>query len=96
MNNRPTFGINNVNITSNNNNANTKRSESGAIWKRLSKKDNTEFLSIKINLSKERLRALLDKEGDTVDIGFVAFTNTNKSENAKRPDFRVYEDKETV
>ena len=23
-------------------------------------------------------------------------TNTNKSENAKRPDFRVYEDKETV
>lgn len=90
-NNRPTFGVNNTQTSQN---TQTKRTESGAIWKRLSKRDNTEFLSIKINLSKEKLKALLNKEGDTVDIGFVAFTNTNKSDNTKRPDFRVYEDKE--
>ena len=87
---RPTFGVNSpVNTNT------SKRTESGAIWKRLSKRDNTEFLSIRINLSKERLKALLNKEGDTVDIGFVAFSNTTKSENTKRPDFRVFEDKET-
>lgn len=84
---RPTFGVNNTtsNVDS--------RIESGAIWKRLSKKDNSEFLSIKINLSKARLRDLLNKDGDTVDLGFVAFSN-NKGDNTKRPDFRIFEDKE--
>ena len=48
-NNRPTFGVvNSINSSV------QKRTESGAVWKRLSKKDNTEFLSIKINLSKDK------------------------------------------
>lgn len=83
---RPTFGVKNVMTTT------ASRKESGCIWKRLSKKDNSEFLSIKINLSKDRLKALLNKEGDTVDIGFVAFNNSSKSDNTKRPDFKIYED----
>lgn len=85
---RPTFGVNNSLNTQ------QKRVESGAVWKRQSKKDSREFLSIKINLSKERLKALLNKEGDVVDIGFVAFINDNKKDDSKRPDFRVYEERD--
>ncbi len=87
---RPTFGVANTPPASTVN----KRIESGAIWRRLSRKDNSEFLSIKINLPKEKIKALLDKEGDSVDIGFVAFVNPYKSEGAKRPDFKIYEDRE--
>jgi uncharacterized protein (DUF736 family) len=86
---KPSFGVKQATITTDN-----KRQESGAIWKRQSKKDNSEFLSIKINFSKEKLKLLLDKEGDSVDIGFVAFSNPFKSEGIKRPDFRVFEDRE--
>lgn len=92
---RPTFGAGNGSASANTNNTTTKRSESGAAWKRLSKRDNSEFLSIRINLSKERLKALLNKEGETIDIGFVAFPNPYKKEDAKRPDFRIFEDKDT-
>lgn len=87
---RPTFGAAGVEIKQNP----SERVEAGAIWKRESRKDNSEFLSLKIKLSKERLKALLQQEGDSVDIKFVAFTNSSKNGDAKRPDFRVYEEKE--
>ena len=100
-NSRPTFGAikgNNTPFTANNNtanatNANTKRVESGAAWKRQTKKDNSEFLSIKISFSKERLKSLLENGGDTVDLGFVAFPNVFKGTSDSRPDFRIFEDK---
>ena len=87
---RPTFGINNSTV----NKTTEKRVESGCIWRRNSKRTNEEFLSIQIKFSKERLKLLLSKEGDTVDLGFVAFTNNTKNEGSKHPDFRVYENKE--
>ena len=92
-NNRPTFGVNTATVPTTEG-ATNKRTESGAIWKRVSSRDNSEFLSIRLKLSKERLQALLAKTGDTVDVGFVAFNNPFKNEGPKRPDFRVYEDKE--
>lgn len=86
---RPTFGATNTQTTSQN-----TRIEAGAVWKRQSNKDQSEFLSIKIKFTKERLRALLEKEGDTVDIGYVGFSNSHKTADDKRPDFRLYEDKD--
>jgi len=86
---RPTFGTLAPTVVTDG-----KRVESGAIWRRQSKRDNAEFLSIKINFSKEKLKQLLSKDGDSVDIGFVAFSNPFKSEGPKRPDFRIFEDRE--
>lgn len=86
---RPTFGANSSPQTQPN-----TRVEAGAVWKRQSKSDNSEFLSIKIKFTKERLKALLEKEGDSVDIGYVGFSNSHKTADDKRPDFRLYEDKE--
>lgn len=85
---RPTFGVNNtVNIQE-------KRTELGAIWRRSSKRDNSEFLSIKINIPKDRLKHLLDKEGEVVNLGLVAFINDFKNDDFKKPDFRIFEEQE--
>ena len=87
-NDRPTFGVTNKVTTT------TKKAESGAIWKRQSKKTNSDFLSIRLTLNKEKLKELLAKDGDSVNIGFVAFPNPYKNEGEKRPDFRIFEDNE--
>jgi len=83
---KPTFGVAAPILKTN------SRIESGAVWKRLSKKDSSEFLSIKISLSKDKLKELLNQANDTVDIGFVAFPNSTKNDNPARPDFRIFED----
>ena len=87
---RPTFGVKSPEVKQ----VSNERQESGAVWKRLAKKDNAEFLSIRVQLTKERLKALLEKEGELINIGFVAFPNTFKKEDDKRPDFKLYEDRE--
>ena len=52
---RPTFGVKSPEVKQ----VSNERQESGAVWKRLAKKDNAEFLSIRVQLTKERLNALL-------------------------------------
>lgn len=84
---KPTFGA-----TAPQTEVKVDRAEAGAIWERQSKKNNSKFMSIKIRLSKERLKELLNSQDDTVSIGFVAFPNNSKNDIATRPDFRIYED----
>lgn len=85
---RPTFGAQGTQIKQNNN----ERQETGAVWKRQAKSGQMDFLSLKIKLTKEKLRSLLEQVGETVDISFVAFPNPHKNEDNKRPDFRIFED----
>lgn len=84
---RPTFGVKSPEVKQNNN----ERQEAGAVWKRQAKSGQMDFLSLKIKLSKEKLRSLLEQAGDSIDIGFVAFPNQFKND-PKQPDFRIYED----
>ena len=71
------------------------RPEIGAIWKRNAKTSNTEFLSLKLTLTKEKLQALLAVAEGTegvAETNFVAFPNKFYEENTKRPFFRIYEE----
>jgi uncharacterized protein (DUF736 family) len=70
------------------------RVEAGALWKRYSKSSGMEFFSIKLKFSKEKLKQLLEKEGESIDLGFIAFSNNSKQADDKRPDFKIFEDKE--
>lgn len=85
---RPTFGAASPTLKQNS----SERQEAGAVWKRQAKSGQMDFLSLKIKLTKDRLRSLLEQAGETVDISFVAFPNPHKSEDVKRPDFRIFED----
>lgn len=85
---RPTFGVKSPEVKQNSN----ERQETGAVWKRQAKSGQMEFLSLKIKLTKDKLKALLAQTGETVDISFVAFPNPHKNEDSKRPDFRIFED----
>jgi len=87
---KPTFGV-----TTQQQQKSSIRKHIGGVWRRQAKKGNTEFLSIKINLSKEKLKKLLEKDGEEVDLGFVAFTNPFKADGPSKPDFRVFEDNDT-
>lgn len=85
--NKPNFGGGVTTVTSNT----PKREEVGAIWKRLSKNGNHEFMAIKI--SKSKLKELLDKATETDDsISLVAFTNKSQNGDTKRPIFRIFEE----
>lgn len=87
--NKPNFGGGTATVTSTD--ATTKREEIGAIWKRLSKNGNHEFMAIKI--SKSKLKELLDKASETDDnVSLVAFTNKNQNGDTKRPSFRIFEE----
>jgi len=86
---RPTFGAKvpeQVEIKSK-----SDRPEMGAVWKKLSK-NNTEYMNIRLKLSKEKLQELLKEEGDVVSVNFVAFPNRTVTESPNRPNFRVYEE----
>ena len=84
---KPTFGV--VQKTSNND----SRPELGAIWTRTSK-SNTEFMSIKVNLTKTKLQELLNNSTtEEVQLNLVAFPNKQYEENSKRPNYRVYEER---
>lgn len=85
---RPTFGAASPQIKQ----SNGERQETGAVWKRQAKSGQMDFLSLKIKLTKDKLRSLLEQAGETVDISFVAFPNPHKNEDSKRPDFRIFED----
>ena len=87
---RPTFGVKSPEVKQ----TNTKRQEFGAAWKRQTKKENIDFLSIRLQLTKEKLKALLSSVEETVTLNLVAFPNTFKNEDDKRPDFKLYEDRE--
>jgi uncharacterized protein (DUF736 family) len=90
--NRPTFGVNAPEIkvieTSEDK---SFRSEVGAVWKRQSR-NNTEYMNIKLELTKEKLQSLLQKEGETIQVNFVAFPNKTHNGNMSRPNFRIYEE----
>ena len=87
--NKPNFGGGTTTVTSTENTY--KREEVGAIWKRLSKNGNHEFMAIKI--SKAKLKELLDKASETDDnVSLVAFINKNQNGDTKRPSFRIFEE----
>jgi uncharacterized protein (DUF736 family) len=69
------------------------RPEVGAVWRRQSR-NNTEYMNIKLELTKEKLQNLLQviKEGETVQVNLVAFPNKTHNGNASRPNFRIYEE----
>lgn len=85
--NKPNFGAGTAKVSS----SPAKREEIGAIWKRLSKNGNHEFMAIKIPRSK--LKEILDKTPETEDnVSLVAFTNKNQNGDTKRPAFRIFEE----
>ena len=71
--------------------AENKRTSVGAIWERTSQYK-TRYMTMQVQFTKERLKALLDQPGETVDLSLVAFINKYKENNEKRPDFKIYED----
>jgi len=90
MNERPTFGA-----TPNIDPTDDKRQEVGAIWTRTTK-SNSEFLSIKLNITKELLKQLSETTEEIVSVNLVAFPNRYKDGNDTRPDFRIYEERKRI
>ena len=89
---RPTFG---VTPPTPGPTAEQQRQEIGAIWSRTSKV-NTEFLSIKLNITKEFLKQLSETTEEVVSVNLIAFPNRFKDEAPNRPDFRIYEEKKRI
>jgi uncharacterized protein (DUF736 family) len=90
--NRPTFGVNSPEVKPMENSEDKSfRPEVGAVWKRQSR-NNTEYMSIKLELTKEKLQSLLLKEGETIQVNFIAFPNKTHNGNTSRPNFRIYEE----
>jgi uncharacterized protein (DUF736 family) len=71
----------------------SKREEVGAIWEKTSK-SGMNFMTLRLKMPKERLQKLIDESPDVVNIGFVAFPNSNQQGDTKRPSFRIYEDED--
>lgn len=71
-----------------------QRPEIGAIWTRKAKTSSMEFLKLRIRLTKEQLSQLTSSPDEQVTVEFVAFPNTYKDSNDKRPSYRIYEAKE--
>ena len=75
--------------------ARKSRPEVGAIWKN-STKNNSEFMTIKLNLPKSKLLSIVENakqdENGNVSVALVAFPNKNQDGNSRRPAFRVYEE----
>lgn len=72
-----------------------QRPEVGAIWTRKAKTSSMEFLKLRIRLTKEQLQKMAESsEEDLVTLEFVAFPNSYKESNDKRPAYRIYEAKE--
>lgn len=112
MNQKPTF-VQNRGVSStpsvggsleNSNRAQSQRPEAGAIWKR-NAKNGQEFLTLKLELSKEQLETLISnmqtveymQGGEKVTkvvstINFVAFTNKNQGGDGRKPAYRIYEE----
>lgn len=85
---RPTFGVKPPEVVENK--SKSGRPEMGAVWKKISK-NNTEYMNIRLKLSKEKLQELLKETSDVVSINFVAFPN-DTALGSNRPNFRVYEE----
>lgn len=74
-----------------------QRPEIGAIWTRKAKTSNMEFLKLRIRLTKDQLNQLASSstsDEEQITVEFVAFPNTYKDSNDKRPSYRIYEAKE--
>jgi uncharacterized protein (DUF736 family) len=89
--NKPTFGVSAPIQESKPEEKSNSRPEIGAVWKRQSK-NNMEYMSIKLELTKEKLQSLLLKEGETIQVNFIAFPNKTHNGNNSRPNFRIYEE----
>lgn len=87
---RSTFGAKapNQSVTTD---SNGTRPEVGAVWKKISK-NNTEYMNIRLKISKQKLESLLKEDGDVVSVSFIAFPNDTIANNSNRPNFRVYEE----
>lgn len=70
-----------------------QRPEIGAIWKKLSRKNNNEFLSVEVTLTEDKLKELLGRvtEGK-VKFNLVGFVNKFQNGVTRRPAFRLYEE----
>jgi len=92
--NRPTFGVTTPvqeQRPTQSSEDKSYRPEMGAVWKRQSR-NNMEYMSIKLSLTKDMLRDLLSKEGDLIQVNLVAFPNKSQNGNMSRPSFRIYEE----
>ena len=87
---RPTFGVNVTNTTVTGTSG-EKRPEVGAIWKKISR-TNSEYMTIRLNLSRDLINKLVATEGTEVSVDLVAFPNRNQNGDDKRPAFRIYEE----
>ena len=92
---KSTFGVTPPVIDEELSKARKTRPELGAIWKN-SSKNNSEFMTIKLNMPKSKLQKILETakvdENGNVSVGLIAFPNKNQDGNIKRPAFRVYEE----
>jgi uncharacterized protein (DUF736 family) len=95
MTNKPTFGATPSVVDEKLAEARKTRPEVGAIWKN-STKNNSEFMTIKLNMPKSKLLAIVENsqtdENGNVSVALVAFPNRHQEGNSKRPAFRVFEE----
>lgn len=49
-------------------------------------------MNIRLKLPKEKVKELLNNEGDVIAFNLIAFPNNTTKENSNRPSFRVYEE----
>jgi len=72
------------------------RPEAGAIWEYESKKTNSKYMNIVLNLPKSKLMDIINNsnsdENGNVKVGFVAFRNKYQNGISTRPAFRIYQD----
>ena len=70
------------------------RSEIGAMWKKKAKTKDSEYMTIRLRLDRDKLLKLLeDNKGcDLIEYNMVSFPNNGSDENESRPAFRIFED----
>ena len=70
------------------------RSEIGAMWKKKARTKDSEYMTIRLRLDREKLLQLLeDSNGsELIEYNMVSFPNNGSDENESRPAFRIFED----
>lgn len=94
---KPTFGANTTTTTPNTELADKRkqRPEVGQIWNKQSKTNNLNYMTIRLKVTKEKLKEMLNQEPNAfgeVSLNLVAFPNKNQEGLDKRPSFRIYEE----
>ena len=85
---KPSFGVTQNTVVNDD-----ARKEVGVVWNRQAQTSNFQFLSIRMELTKEVLRKMLESTEEVVPLNLVAFPNRFKEGQDNRPDYRIYEEK---